>query len=1138
MKSSSGKELSLLPEKKSGFRLVKILPVLIVCMILQLMSSKTFAQTTSLTLDMKNVPVEEVLNVIESKTVYRFLYNKQLVDVTRKVTVACKSEDLTQILTDIFKGTDVAFNVNGKQIVLSKSEKKSALPEKQITGKVIDPAGMAIIGATVVVKGTKNGTITNIDGNFTLEVPDKAILMVSYIGFKTLEINVTSNKYYEIKLEENVENLNEVVVTALGIRREQKALGYSVQAVQGDVLQTVKGIDIGTSLTGKVAGLLVYNSTEFAEAPTIEIRGEVPLLVIDGVPYGNMTLRDIPSDDIESLNVLKGATASALYGYRGASGAIMVTTKKGSSNKGLSVTINSGTMYTAGFLAIPEMQSTYGRVVSTATNKYSTGGDGSWGVPMDGREVNQWDPISKTWKSMAYLPRGKDNFKNFLEQGYVLNNNINVVQQGEFGSFRTSATWVQNKGQYPNSLFDKYTYSIGGDMKINKFTLSSSMAYNKQSSANIGFNGYTSYDPMYSMLVWSAPDYDVRDYKDYWLVPNESQNNSYTDSSNNPYFDRYQRTHSLNKDILNGTLSLNYDILSWLKATLRSGFDTYSDREEIKISKGSLISAGSATLIPNGTQVWGESANGSYNVGISRGYSFNNDLLLTGNKTFGKFSVDGLFGGTIYYRQDEGMEAMTQAGLTIPGYYSLNASVSPAKVKTKIYRQQVNSLFGRLELAWNSMVYIDGTIRNDWSSTLPVSTRSYLYPSVSGSFIASELLPKMDWLSLWKLRGSWTVSKKPADIYDTNSVYTINNSVWGSLSSASYPNSIKSTDVLPQSSATFEVGTVVNLYKNRASVDVSYYSKRMYDALTWAGISSASGYSSNYINTKEEVTRKGVEITANVTPVETKNWKWDVSVNWSKYARYFTKLDSLYSENKPWVKVGERADAYELYDYQRDPQGNMIYGAGLPLYSDFVSKYGNSDPDWIWGVNTTLRYKDFQFNISFDGRVGGLTQTVTEMYMWRAGSHPNSVVPERYLDATVGGSNYVGSGVMVVSGAATYDAYGNITSDTRVYAPNDVAVTYETYINNLHHGTAWGGSASPIDVYSTTFFKIREVSLTYTLPKRICSKFYAKGLSVSAVGQNVLLWAKQFKYSDPDGGYENFSDPSVRYLGFNVKMTF
>lgn len=796
-------------------------------------------------------------------------------------------------------------------------------------------------------------------------------------------------------------------------------------------------------------------------------------------------------------------------------------------------------MLTAGFLAIPEMQSTYGRAINTSTNTYVRSGDGSWGAPLDGREVIQWDPISKTMKAMPYLPIGKDNFSNFLEQGYILNNNLSVVQQGEFGSLRTSATWVGNKGQYPNSMFDKITFSVGGDMKINKFTLSSSMSYNKQSSPNKGFSGYTGYDPMYALLIWSAPDWDIRQYKDYWLVPNEVQNSSYTAGNNNPYFDRYERTHSVDKDIFNGTLALNYDFTSWLKGTFRIGYDTYSNRQEVLVSKGSFQGAGSAMMIPNGTEVWGESQKGSYNLGISRGYSFNNDFILSANHTISDFTVDGFVGGSLYYNQDEGIETRTRGGLSIPGFYSLKASIDPVLVGSNIYRRQVNSLYGRLGVSWKNIAFVEGTLRNDWVSTLPESTRSYAYPSVSGSFVVSELLPKMDWLSMWKLRGSWVTVKMPAGIYQINSVFSITNNAWGTLSSANYPTTIRGTDVLPESSSTFEIGTAINLYKNRASVDVSYYSKRMFDFLKSTGISPASGFSSNYINIDEEITRNGIEVAVTGTPVKTNDLQWDVAVNWSQFARYYTKLDPVYSTDKPWVKIGERADAYVLRDYMKDSEGNVIHNNGLPLYSSYDSKFGNADPDWIWGANTSLRYKDFTFSLSVDGRVGGLAQTTTEMYMWRSGGHPNSVVPERMLDATTTGSkNYIGQGVKVTSGTVTYDTYGNITSDNRVFAPNDVAVTYKTYIENLHKGTAWGGAASTLDVYSTTFFKIREMSLTYNLPKNIASKIRAKDVSVSAVGQNVMLWAKQFKYSDPDGGSENFIDPSLRYLGLNLKLGF
>ncbi|MFN8134334.1 MAG: SusC/RagA family TonB-linked outer membrane protein [Bacteroidales bacterium] len=1110
-------------------------------LILMVAPARLNAQSTKITLNMVNVPLNDVLNEIEKKSDYTFLVNQEVVNVTRKVDAVFTNTTIKDILDQLFKGTKVKFVTSDHQIIITPANGKGGDSQpKKVTGKVTDEkTGETLIGVTVQIKGTTSGTTTSVDGTYAIDLPSPdAILVFSYLGYEPKEMSARDVQVLNVAMHQIATQLESVVVTALGIKREEKALGYAVQKVDGKGLQTVRPVDVGTSLTGKVAGLSVLNSTEFGEAPEMYIRGEKPLLVIDGVPYGNMTLRDVPSDDIESLSVLKGATASALYGYRGASGAIMVTTKKGSTNKGIMVTLNSSTMFAAGYLAIPESQSTYGREVNTGTNTAVSNGDGAWGPPLEGQEVNQWDPISRTMKLMPYLPVGKDNFNNFLEPGYILNNNLNIVQQGEFGSFRASASWVKNKGQYPNSMFDKYTYTLGGDMKLKKFTLSSSIAYNKQSSPNIGFSGYTGYDPMYSMLIWSSPDWNILDYKNYWVVPNETQNNSYTDTNNNPYFDRNERIHSLNKDIFNGSVSLSYDLTTWLKASIRSGFDTYSNRQVIRISKGSLVSAGASTVIENGDQVWGESKLGSYNIGLGRGYSFNNDFLLSGNKTFDKITVDGFVGGTIFSRQDEGTDSRTQGGLSIPGFYSLKASVLPAYVVSRIYKQQVNSLYGRLALSWNRLVFVEGTVRNDWSSTLSESTRSYLYPSVSGSFVASELLPELEWLSLWKLRGSWTSSKTPAGIYEINQVFSITNNAWGNLTSASLPSTIYGTNVFPESSSTWEVGTAVNLYKNRASVDISYYHKRMYDFLEEAGITPATGYYSNYINTKEEITRKGIEITLNGTPIQTSDWQWDVSVNWSRFARYFTKLDEQYSVDKPWIKVGERADPFVIYDFQRDPQGNIINQNGVPLYSAYSSKYGNSDPDWIWGVNTSLKYKNWNFNISVDGRVGGLAQTTTEMYMWRSGSHPKSVTPERYTDATGGAATYIAEGVKVISGSATYDTYGNITSDTRVYAPNDVPVAYQSYINTAHAGTAWGGSPSPYETYSTTFLKIREMSLTYDVPKSICSKIKSQGVSVSAVGQNMFLWAKQFKYSDPDGGYENFSDPSIRYVGFNLKFNF
>lgn len=1014
-----------------------------------------------------------------------------------------------------------------------------------------DSSGAPLPGVTVVIKGTITGITTDNDGNYTLpNVPENSTLQFSFVGMKSQEIQVVNQTVIDIKLAEETIGIQDVVVTALGIKRSERALGYSVQKVGGESLQKVTGVDLATSLTGKIAGLLVKNPTDFGASPVLTIRGENPLLVIDGIAYQNKTLSDISSEDIESMSVLKGATASALYGFRGASGAILVTTKNGSTNKaGITVDIASNTMFTAGFLAIPEKQSVYGR---GTTGLYNINSDNAWGAKIDGSIQNQWDPFSKTFKDMPYLPVGKDNFANFLEQGYVTNNNINVAYKGDVLSLRSSVNWTENKGQYPNSKLDKYTYAFGGDINLDKFKLSSNLSYAKKKSPNVGSNGYTSYDPMYVLLIWSSADFNVLDYKNnYWYTRGEQQSNHFGvqpdgtykgASQNSPYFDRYEKTNEISRDIFNADLSASYQLTDWLKVSIRSGLDFYTDKGELRTSRGSYLLTGN-TGVPGNANTWNGYLTGGYNIGLTQGFSMNNDLLLTGDKSFNKISIEYLLGGTIFYKRDDNLNANTVGGISVPGFFSLAASKDPAYVGQSTYAQQVNSLYSRVGLSWNKLVYVDATGRNDWSSTLPRDTRSYFYPSMAASFVVSELLPESTkyWLNLLKIRGSWTMSKGIPAIYDVNSSYSIVSGTWNTLNGASAPSSLYPPGLIPFAANTTETGLQGIAFKNRLMFDLSYYSKRMYNNIITGPISPATGYSGVFTNTDEERSRRGWELTVNVTPIKNKDWQLDIGLNWSTYATYYTKLDSLYSPVKPWVKVGERSDALVSRDLIKKPgSGELIYSSGGRLqYSQYDTKFGFTDPDWLWGVNTTLRYKNFSLFLSVDGVVGGLMNTRTESYMWQSGVHPESVTPERALDvATPGSTNFLGKGLTVVSGTATYDAVGYITSDTRTYAPNDVKTTYKQYVIDLHNSSAWGGNGSPADTYSKTFLKLREMSITYNIPGKYLHGWAAKAASVSFVGQNVLLWAKDFKYSDPDGGVEDFSDPSVRYLGANIKLTF
>ncbi|MFH4966198.1 SusC/RagA family TonB-linked outer membrane protein [Gaetbulibacter sp. M235] len=1021
----------------------------------------------------------------------------------------------------------------------------------EIKGNVTDESGIPLPGVSVVVKNTTKGTSTDFDGKFILSNIQKGeTLVLSFIGYTTNEITINNSDYLNISLAEETQALNEVVVTALGIKREERALGYAVQKVSGENLQKISVVNVATSLTGKVSGLLVKNSSDFGVAPSLTIRGEEPLLVIDGVPYNNKSLGDISSEDIESLSVLKGATASALYGFRGANGAILVTTKNGSTNEGLGISTSfaTNTMFTAGFLAIPERQGIYGRGTG---GTYNINSDSSWGPVMDGTIRTQWDPFLKDYRDYEYLPVGKNNFANFLEQGYITNNNINVGYKGDVLALRSSINWIENKGQYPNSSLDKYTYTFGGDVNLDKFKMSSNFSYANQHTPNLGSNSYTAYDAMYSLLIWSAADFNVLDYKDnYWLVPDQVQNFTYKGGSNNPYFDRYERTNETSRDIFNVDLSLSYQLTDWLKASVRAGYDSYTDKGELRIAVGSYQSSGN-TGIPGNPYTWiGGGKTGAYGIGLSSGHSINADLLLTGDRTIiDKVKIDYLVGGSIYNKEDSNFLANTNNGLTVPGFFSLAASKDPASVKTSVIGQQVNSIFGRLAFSYDNFLFLEATGRNDWASSLQIKNKNnkvdYFYPSLAVSFVVSELLPEStkSWLDLLKFRNSWTVSKKPASPYTVNSSFSTSNAIWGPSFNAGYsPTALYDAEnILPEKSTTIEYGLQAMLFKNRIGFDVSYYQKETVDFVKYAPVSQASGYNSTLINIGEGIERRGWEISLNATPFKTKDWQWTLGANWSTYARYWTKIDDVYTTKNPWNKVGERIDNFLIRDYQVDPEGNHIIGSnGREVFNGFDTRYGYTDPDYIWGINSNLKYKNFELFISLDGVKGGLTNTRTESYMWQAGGHPDSVTPERALDvATPGSKNWLSQGVQVVSGTVTYsDAFGTVLSDTRVYGPNTTYTTYQDYVKNVHNSSAWGGTGRPLDTYEKTFFKLREISLTYNIPSKFLQGWGAKEASISFVGQNVFLWAKDFKYSDPDGGSEDFADPAVRYLGGNIKLTF
>lgn len=438
----------------------------------------------------------------------------------------------------------------------------------------------------------------------------------------------------------------------------------------------------------------------------------------------------------------------------------MITTKKGANEEGLNININSNTMFFSGYLAFPETQHSYSRGFG---GKYNN--DYVWGDKLDiGRTAILWDPFNYEWREQELVSKGKDNFKNFLQFSMVTNNNVNISQKGKYGSFRASITEVYNKGQYPNQNLNKITFSVGGEMTWKNFKMDASAAYNKRVSTNDHGSGYSgSY--IYDMVIWGGSEYDVRDYRNYWVKGKEGMQQNWYDDSwyDNPWFKAYEITDAYDIDVVNTALNASYEITPWLKAMVRSGVDVYTKRNEWK----NPISA---------NQAWDKKGF----FGVSRGtdMSINTDAMLMADKTWGKFNMNLLGGGNIYYTRYDFMSSKTKGGLSIPEFYSLNASIDPIEATSELQQKRVNSVYGKASLSWASTYFLDVTGRNDWSSTLSSDQRSYFYPSVSGSIVLSEIVKLPTWWDFLKVRASWTTAKEDAKIYANNNVYSVSTNVW------------------------------------------------------------------------------------------------------------------------------------------------------------------------------------------------------------------------------------------------------------------------------------------------------------------------------------------------------------------------
>jgi len=1007
-----------------------------------------------------------------------------------------------------------------------------------ISGTVTDSgSNQPIPGVNILIKGTSNGAVSDFDGAFVLEVPSKeSVLVISYVGFVTQEIVVGSKTVFDIALLIDQTQLSEVVVTALNIKKETKSLGYAVQEVKGESMVKAREPNVINSMTGKVAGLTIKNSTDLFQDPGISLRGGRPLIVIDGIPSTDNDYWKLNADDIAAITVLKGATASALYGSIGRSGALMITTKRG--EKGVTkVEYNTSAMFQPSYIRIPEVQTAYGNGDNGSYAYVNGGGGGSegggwiWGPRLDQldpstpsgyKEVVQFNsPINPDTGEripIPYISRGKNNVENFFDTGMIYTNNLSVSGGNDKGNFRVSTSHIYQKGVAPNTSLNNTSFGVSGGYELtDKLKVDGSITYNKQYTKNFPQTGYGPHNQLYNLVLWTGVDVDVRDLRDYWAEGKEGVQQRHFNTSwyNNPYFIAYEALQGYYKDNTYGNLNVNYEAAKDFSINFRTGFNSSTTNRDWKEPQ-SIIGYGSLSK-------------GDYYLSSSSSFSLNADIIASYKKEINEnLKLNASVGASTRYWDNRNLSLRTD-GLTIPEYYNTANSINPLKGSNWFGKELVNSIYTTLDIEFLKAFYVGITGRKDWVSTLPVKNNNFFYPSVSFSAVLSDLVDFGDQISFVKIRSSWAnVSDgRTGGTYSHLAAYS-NGVNWNSNTSINYPSTLLNEDINPETSDTYELGVDVRLFKNRLKLDATYYKIKESNNIVTVPVSITSGYSSKLIN-GNEYARKGVEFMVSGTPIKSENFRWDIATNWSSSHR---TLESVYdgSDRIGNIKVGKRVDQIYWAPYLKTPGGQLIYGAnGFPLNETFSRKRGYSESNWVYGLQNTFSYKNFSLNVALDGRLGGLIYSTTNQKMWWGGTHPGTVNAHR--DAANNGINsFIGPGVVVVEGDVEYDIYGNITSDSRVYAPNTTKINYISWNKNTSNGV--------LDhYYSQTFLKLREVTLTYNFPEKFISSLNIDKASISFVGRNLALWS-DLPNVDPDSGFDNLQTPSTRSIGFNLNLSF
>jgi TonB-linked SusC/RagA family outer membrane protein len=1053
-----------------------------------------------------------------------------------------------------------------------------------VTGQVKSQEdSQPIPGVSIIGKGSTSGTISDADGKYRLEVAEKTTdIIFSFLGFSSQEVKINGRTNIDITLTTDLRQLNEVVVTALGIKKDIRRIGVAIQTVDGNATVKAREPNAINALAGKVAGLTVGVQQEMLRKPNIQLRGNSDVLfVVDGVPVNSDTWNVSP-DDIDTYSVLKGASASALYGFRGKNGAILITTKRGSKDKrGFSVDFNSSTMVDNGFYAIPKVQDLYG---PGDHGRYAFGDgkggglndgdyDGGWGPKFEGQLIPQYDspvdPVTGVRSGTPWVARGKDNLSRFLQPGLLSTSNISVSATGEKYNVRFSTSHIHQKGIVPNTKLNITNFNIVADYNFSKkLTFNSSLQYNRQYTPNIPDVNYGPNSIIYNIVLWAGADWNVDDMKNYWQPGKEGIQQIYAEYQryNNPYFMSYEWLRGHQKSDIIGQAAMTYKFTDFLEATFRTQVNTWSMFRNEKM--------------PYSAGAYGrDERRGDYREDRRNLFENNTDLLIK----FDKDIVPGLnakiWGGGNIRSFEYNSQYTSTDYLNVPGLYNFANSSNPVRSTNFMSDMRVASAYYSADFTFKDFFTISTTGRMDKLSTLPKGHNSFFYPSVAVSTVISDYTKLPEVISFLKLRGSYAnvkdgltaanigatpnlgsdpnsnnflgygeayTSSYGGPTYQNSAVYSTP-FAYNNKPAAYYTNTLNNPSIVPSTTSQTEVGLDIRVMQNRLGLDVAYYVSNDGPSIFALPISSTTGYTSALVN-GIKTQKKGLEISLTGSPIRTeKGFNWDIVANYSTYKQVLTEIYPGQDQFNTFFKVGDRLDKFYGRAFAKTADGQIINDAsGRPIYSTQSRYLGNANSKFVFGINNKFSYGNFTLGFQFDGRIGGVISNYIQKQTFRGGRHVELIQGQlgasRETDYIAFKNNtenktYVGEGVQVVGGTAlNFDAEGNITNLGELkFTPNATAQNVQDWVSRYYNSDEG-------NLMSRSFGMLREVVIGYKFPAAMLEKTkFIRNASVSLVGRNLLYFAEKkdvdLNQYINDGG-SGLQTPSVRRYGINVSLTF